>query len=253
MKAPVSRRTAFTLVELLVVIGIIAVLIGVLLPALTRAREQAKNTQCAAQLRNLGQALLMYANENRGKLPQHGSNGQQWLWDIPNDTRDAMVRKGGSRKTLYCPFYSEQDADELWNYSPTFAVIGYGYLGRRIQEPPASPSAPHPKFLPNLMPTRGWVETLRPPRPPTTLAPAVAALWPTKSSDVEVVVDSTFQQNNTWSAMGGWKNIHVTSHLRKNQPIGGNILYLDWHVDFRAFKEMKSRVKLGNPQVAFYF
>jgi prepilin-type processing-associated H-X9-DG protein len=64
-----SRRTAFSLVELLVVIGIIAVLIGLLLPSLRRAREAAKQTQCAAQLRSIGQALIVYVNNNSGYFP----------------------------------------------------------------------------------------------------------------------------------------------------------------------------------------
>src|SRR5438874_8539928 len=63
-------RRAFTLVELLVVIGIIAVLISVLLPALKMAREQALSAQCLANLRQCGQALYMYANQNRGFFPQ---------------------------------------------------------------------------------------------------------------------------------------------------------------------------------------
>src|SRR5262244_2464565 len=68
--APVTRRgNAFTLVELLVVIGVIALLISILLPTLGRAREAAMKTQCTSNLRQIHNALQLYANANRGFLP----------------------------------------------------------------------------------------------------------------------------------------------------------------------------------------
>jgi prepilin-type N-terminal cleavage/methylation domain-containing protein/prepilin-type processing-associated H-X9-DG protein len=61
-------RQAFTLVELLVVIGVIGILIGLLMPALTRSRQQANSLKCQANLRVLGQMLQMYENDNKGWL-----------------------------------------------------------------------------------------------------------------------------------------------------------------------------------------
>ena len=65
-----TRRKGFTLVELLVVIGIIALLISILLPSLNRARETANRVKCGSNMRQIGQAIQLYANENKGNYPR---------------------------------------------------------------------------------------------------------------------------------------------------------------------------------------
>ena len=64
------KRQAFTLIELMVVIGIIALLISILLPSLSAAREAANKTKCANNLRQIGNAFTAYANDNKGSYPR---------------------------------------------------------------------------------------------------------------------------------------------------------------------------------------
>src|SRR5438045_792254 len=96
-RTPAAAPDAFTLVELLVVIGIIAVLIGILLPVLGRAREQANRTVCMSNLRQVTLALIWYASDNKGWLPASARGGNKfpgvpdWICYQPGDNLDTSA------------------------------------------------------------------------------------------------------------------------------------------------------------------
>jgi prepilin-type processing-associated H-X9-DG protein/prepilin-type N-terminal cleavage/methylation domain-containing protein len=128
---------AFTLVELLVVIGIIAILMGILMPTLGRARESARRTQCASNLRQINLGLLMYTSEKKGALPYGGSirldDGSSATWFGGWDAGRVFSQEIGFLYTYLhnadingCPYDFDHSRPF---YGPTDYAYNYLYLG----------------------------------------------------------------------------------------------------------------------------
>jgi len=117
-----SLKRAFTLVELLIVIAIIAMLIAILMPALGRAREQARQVKCASNIRQILYSISMYANDNKGKLPIPGQrlfagflkDPYDNHGDLPGSDYEAIVVTGD---------FSTGHIDYVWDHGSLWSYV----------------------------------------------------------------------------------------------------------------------------------
>jgi prepilin-type N-terminal cleavage/methylation domain-containing protein len=132
-----ARRSAFTLVELLVVVAIIALLISILLPALARARATAMRIKCASGMRQIGIGMRMYAAENRDALPPwpgHWNLGGWQGYGVPSIAQNVYFIPF-AKKYLTVEFGPNSDPDSAGNLSNAARLFD---LGRSVLMCPAN-------------------------------------------------------------------------------------------------------------------
>jgi prepilin-type N-terminal cleavage/methylation domain-containing protein/prepilin-type processing-associated H-X9-DG protein len=133
--SPGHARTAFTLLELLVVMAIIAVLAALLLPALSRARAQARSAACRDRLHQMGLALQMYLNENEGRYPLivslpdrfHGNpTSANWFNKL-----EPFYPPRWTERTYHCPGYKGAITSGESTAHDPFGSYAYNWRGVR--------------------------------------------------------------------------------------------------------------------------
>ncbi|MGB7161180.1 MAG: type II secretion system protein [Tepidisphaeraceae bacterium] len=127
---PIRKRAAFTLVELLVVIGIIALLISMLLPALQSARRQANQVKCASSLRQIGIAFQMYANDHKGIVAPAVVSKNATFAKYSEERRwyDLIAKYVNPSVTSYPLISQVRENSVLWG-CPEWSRITYGNIG----------------------------------------------------------------------------------------------------------------------------
>ena len=246
-----AHAGGFTLLELLVVLGVIAVLIAVQLPALAGAKSQSKIAMCASHVRQLALVCQIYANESGDRLP--GLSGSSyWPWDLPASTANALLNWGAQTNTFYCPGTAPKFTDyenwsgpgsTLWNYG---AGAGYHIVGYSLA------------FY-------GQASRLNPTNQNTTIQPEAIHDFPStgtsttyRASERVLVADAilsagnalpgyTHPENNYTDIAGGFYMHHVSPHLKGALPMGGNLGFKDGHVDWRSFQMMVPRTDNNMP------
>ncbi len=274
---PTKKQNGFTLIELLVVIAIIALLLSIVMPALSRAKLYAQKILCGNDVRQQGLGTLLYSNDNDSAVPR--SEGGNWLWDVSFWCTNELSLYAGfdDNKTYFCPANKSKQHDDarFWQFS-----LLYGSGGPYTQKEPLRDESnmhinqlkSNYRVLPYVYMWDKYDPSTGDSLLPATLVTGEPARWITKLSDLpsasskEMIFDAIISANNQYNFFdirngGMWDMSGETlsdnsNHLSRQtirvssgsgpKPDGSQIVFADGHVEWRKFEDMRHRLTRGN-------